>query len=64
MTADDLRLMHEWLQREHVRRWWSKHETYEDVADHYLPALEGRKPTKLYLILFDERELRLDRPSR
>lgn len=57
MTADDLRLMHEWLQREHVRRWWSKHETYEDVAEHYLPSLGGPKPTDLYLILLDDREI-------
>lgn len=57
MTADDLHLMHEWLQREHVRRWWSKHETYEDVAEHYRPALEGREPTDLYVILLDDREI-------
>lgn len=57
MTPDDLRLMHEWLQREHVRRWWSKHETYADVVEHYLPALEGREPTDLFLILLDHREI-------
>ena len=46
MTAGDLRLLHEWLQREHVRTWWSKHETYEDVVEHYLPAIEGAsRPT-------------------
>jgi RimJ/RimL family protein N-acetyltransferase len=49
----DLRLMHEWLQREHVRRWWDDHETYEDVVEHYLPALEGGRPVDLYLILLD-----------
>jgi RimJ/RimL family protein N-acetyltransferase len=51
----DLRLVHEWLQREHVRRWWDEHEMYEDVVEHYLPAIEGRKPTDLYLILLDDR---------
>ncbi len=55
MTADDLRLMHEWLQREHVRKWWSKRETYEDVVEHYLPAIEGSKPTDLYVILVNDR---------
>ena len=55
MTADDLRLMHEWLQREHVRKWWSKRETYEDVIEHYLPAIEGSKPTDLYVILVNDR---------
>jgi RimJ/RimL family protein N-acetyltransferase len=53
MTAADLRALHEWLQRKHVRRWWSKHETYEDVVQHYLPAIEGREPTDLYLIVLD-----------
>jgi RimJ/RimL family protein N-acetyltransferase len=55
MEADDLRLMHEWLQREHVRRWWKKHETYEEVCAHYLPAIDGREPTDVYLILLDDR---------
>jgi len=55
MNADDLGLLYEWLQRDHVRRWWSKRETYEEVVEHYLPASEGRKPTDLYLILVDER---------
>jgi aminoglycoside 6'-N-acetyltransferase len=54
LGRDDLGLMHEWLQREHVRRWWDEHESYEDVARHYLPAIEGRAPTDLYLILLDD----------
>jgi aminoglycoside 6'-N-acetyltransferase len=55
LGRDDLGLMHEWLQREHVRRWWDEHESYEDVARHYLPAIEGRRPVDLYLILLDGR---------
>lgn len=55
MTKDDLPVMHEWLQREHVRRWWNKRETLEDVVQHYVPAIEGKKPTDLYFILVDER---------
>jgi aminoglycoside 6'-N-acetyltransferase len=47
--------MYEWLRREHVRRWWDERESYEDVARHYLPAIEGRKPSDLYLILLDGR---------
>jgi hypothetical protein len=49
MNAEDLRLMHEWLQRDHVRRWWSDWSTYEEVAEHYLPAIEGQKRTDLYV---------------
>jgi RimJ/RimL family protein N-acetyltransferase len=55
MTRDDLALMHEWLQRAHVRRWWSGRETFDEVVAHYLPAIEGRKPTDLYLIMLGER---------
>jgi aminoglycoside 6'-N-acetyltransferase len=53
LTADDLRLFHTWLQREHVKRWWRDRETYEQVVEHYLPAIEGREPTDLYLIVLD-----------
>ena len=57
LEAQDLRLMHEWLRRPHVRRWWDKHETYEDVAAHYLPSIEGRRLTDLYLMLLDDRPI-------
>ena len=53
MAADDLPVLHEWLQREHVRRWWTSRETLDDVTEHYLPAIEGRDPTDLYFILLD-----------
>jgi RimJ/RimL family protein N-acetyltransferase len=54
MQADDLRLMHEWLQLPHVLRWWSERETYREVVEHYLPAIEGSKPTDLYVVLLDD----------
>jgi RimJ/RimL family protein N-acetyltransferase len=57
MHADDLRLLHEWIQRPHVRRWWSKDETYEQVVEHYLPAIEGAEPTDLYVVLLDGRSI-------
>jgi RimJ/RimL family protein N-acetyltransferase len=55
LTAGDLPLLFEWLQREHVRRWWTDRETYEEVVEHYLPSIEGRDPTDLYLIVFEDR---------
>jgi RimJ/RimL family protein N-acetyltransferase len=51
LTASDLPLLYEWLQREHVQRWWTDRETYDEVVQHYLPAIEGSEPTDLYLIL-------------
>lgn len=54
LTAGDLPLLHEWLQREHVRRWWTDRETLTEVIEHYLPSIEGREPTDLYLIVDGE----------
>ena len=53
MTVEDLPVMHEWLQREHVRRWWTRYQTLDDVTEHYMPALEGRDATDLYFIVVD-----------
>ncbi|HMI99729.1 MAG TPA: GNAT family N-acetyltransferase [Gaiellaceae bacterium] len=50
----DLHLMHEWLQRPHVKRWWRDRETYEAVVEHYLPSIEGDEPTDHYLALLGE----------
>jgi aminoglycoside 6'-N-acetyltransferase len=55
LAASDLPLLYEWLQREHVRRWWTDRETYQEVVEHYLPAIEGSEPTDLYLILSENR---------
>jgi RimJ/RimL family protein N-acetyltransferase len=55
MVADDLPLLHEWIQRPHVRRWWREQRTLEQVVEHYLPAIEGRDPTDHYLVLLDDR---------
>jgi RimJ/RimL family protein N-acetyltransferase len=57
MVADDLRLLHEWLQRPHVRRWWGERESFEDVVAHYLPAVEGREPTDHYIVVLDGRPI-------
>ena len=55
MTAGDLVLFHEWLRRPHVKRWWRDRDTYEDVVEHYLTAIEGREPSDHYLIVLDGR---------
>jgi RimJ/RimL family protein N-acetyltransferase len=54
LLADDLPLLHEWLQREHVRRWWGdEYNELDSVVAHYRPAIDGTDPTDLYLILLD-----------
>jgi RimJ/RimL family protein N-acetyltransferase len=57
MESDDLRLVHEWLQRPHVKRWWSDRETYEEVVEHYLPAIRGEEPTDHYVVLLAEQPI-------
>jgi aminoglycoside 6'-N-acetyltransferase Ib len=57
MQADDLPLLYEWLQRPHVERWWSERETYDEVVDHYLPAIEGSDLTDHYFVLLDDRPI-------
>jgi RimJ/RimL family protein N-acetyltransferase len=52
----DLPLVHEWLGREHVRRWWGERGGLDEVIAHYGPAIEGRDPTDLYAILLGGRE--------
>jgi RimJ/RimL family protein N-acetyltransferase len=54
MQVDDLRLLHEWLQRPHVRRWWKDRETYDGIVAHYGPSIEGSDPTDLYVVLLDD----------
>ena len=57
MAADDLRLLHEWQQRPHVKRWWSDRETYQEVVEHYLPAIEGKDPTDHYIAFLGEQPI-------
>jgi aminoglycoside 6'-N-acetyltransferase Ib len=55
LEAADLRLLHEWLQRPHVKRWWSDHEAYAEMVEYYLPSIDGRDPTDLYFAVRDQR---------
>lgn len=55
LTEADLPLVDEWLQREHVARWWHK-PAQESIAE-YRAALEGRDPTDLYAIVLDGRPI-------
>jgi aminoglycoside 6'-N-acetyltransferase len=56
LAEADLRLVHEWLGREHVRRWWGERGDLQQTVDHYGPSLDGRDPTDLYSIVVDGRD--------
>jgi RimJ/RimL family protein N-acetyltransferase len=58
LQRDELPLLHEWLARPHVARWWNEGErTLDEVVAHYLPALEGTDPTDHYMVLLDGRPM-------
>jgi RimJ/RimL family protein N-acetyltransferase len=57
MTWDDLPLLHEWLHRPHVLRWWKEGRTLAEVEAHYGPPLAGKDPTDHYLALDDGRPI-------
>ena len=53
LELDDLELMHHWLKKDFVARWWPGWPTREQVKAKYLPRIEGREPTKCYIIGLD-----------
>jgi aminoglycoside 6'-N-acetyltransferase len=53
MAPRDLGLLAGWLAQPHVARWWREPSALADVAEKYLPCLDGRDPTELFLILAD-----------
>jgi RimJ/RimL family protein N-acetyltransferase len=38
LTADDLPMLHEWIHRSHVRRWWGEPPTLAELQTEYLPT--------------------------
>jgi aminoglycoside 6'-N-acetyltransferase-1b len=60
MTADDLPLLHAWLQRGHVREWWVGDEaldTLTDVAAKYLPRVLEEGGVTPYIALLAGRPI-------
>jgi RimJ/RimL family protein N-acetyltransferase len=57
LARDDLRTVHEWLQRPHVREWWGSNDTYEKVEEDHLPGIEGREPVRVFFIVLDGRPI-------
>jgi aminoglycoside 6'-N-acetyltransferase len=54
LREPDLPLMHRWLNAPHVRRWWyAEGSSYKEIEEHYLPGIEARDATKLFLILYE-----------
>ena len=54
MTTDDFGTMHHWLQDPETAHWFREDDlSYDGVVEHYLPSLDGRDPTKLWIVTVD-----------
>jgi aminoglycoside 6'-N-acetyltransferase len=51
LRKSDLPLVRDWLEREHIRRWW-RDSLDESIAE-YERAIEGLDPTDHYVIVID-----------
>ncbi len=43
-------MLHEWILRPHVAQWWSEPRELEDIANEYLPAIDGTSSTRAYIV--------------
>ncbi|HEV2377078.1 MAG TPA: GNAT family N-acetyltransferase [Streptosporangiaceae bacterium] len=50
LCADDLPALAGWLAQPHVATWWCEPSGLSSVTERYLPCLDGRDPTELFVI--------------
>ena len=51
LRKGDLSLVRDWLEREHVRRWWR--DSLDESIGEYEKAIDGLDPSEHYLIVVD-----------
>jgi aminoglycoside 6'-N-acetyltransferase len=56
LQREDLPLLRDWLERDHVGRWYGR-DSIDESIEHYEDALAGRDPTDNYLITLDGRPI-------
>ena len=54
ITRADFPLLHEWLARPHVARWWHGVPTPEEVETDFGPMLDESSTTRAYIVLGDD----------
>ncbi len=58
LEEKDLKLLHRWLNTDHVNEWYNKGgSTYDDVVKKYLPRINGNQPTHSFIIVCDDIEI-------
>jgi RimJ/RimL family protein N-acetyltransferase len=53
LVHDDLPLVFDWLNREHVKRWWRAAPTLAYIEAKYGPRIDGDEKTDMYVIEID-----------
>jgi aminoglycoside 6'-N-acetyltransferase-1b len=53
LTSADLPLLHEWLGRPHVARWWGPTPSLTELAADYDPSIAGTAPLWCFIALRD-----------
>jgi aminoglycoside 6'-N-acetyltransferase len=53
VTPSDLPDLSRWLAEPHVERWWREPSELSAVAAKYLPCIDGRDPTEIFVIEVD-----------
>jgi RimJ/RimL family protein N-acetyltransferase len=52
LTHADLPRLHAWCLAPHARRWWERGATLAAIEEEYVPAIEGRVPIHVYVVLY------------
>ncbi|MDP4145477.1 MAG: GNAT family N-acetyltransferase [Bacillota bacterium] len=54
LSISDLGHLHKWLNCDYVTEWYSKKKwTMEEIQEKYIPYIKNEKPTRSYLILYN-----------
>ena len=48
LTAEDLRMLHEWLQRPHFQQWWKEPTTIAELEHDYVQPRESSTMARRY----------------
>ncbi len=57
LTPDDMKLLHDWLGRPHVSRWWGRPASLSEVRASYLPMTDPAASTRGYVALQEGRAI-------
>ncbi|MEA2724399.1 MAG: aminoglycoside 6-N-acetyltransferase Ib [Gemmatimonadales bacterium] len=53
LSVADLPMLHEWLVRPHVAKWWSPTPSLAEVEQEFAPQISGESTTRAYFVLGD-----------